>query len=206
MELVTRLACEADYVIAVDRGAQVLRLAGIEPDVFCGDDDSASGEDASWAHRVATRDILYPSEKYATDLSLAIDCARHEAARRSAGLVVTVTCATGGRLDHQLAVLGLLAKNADANPRIVEDGLECRILSPDGTRSWDVGSCAEVGATFSALALEEGALVSEKGMRWELDHHRFSLLDDLGVSNVILSPDATVTCDEGVVAAFLLNR
>lgn len=206
MELVRRLAYEADYVIAVDRGAQVLRLAGVEPDVFCGDDDSASGEDASWAHQVATRDILYPSEKYATDLSLAIDCARHEAARRSAGLAITVTCATGGRLDHQLAVLGLLAKNADANPRIVEDGLEYRILSPDGTRSWDVGSCAEVGATFSALALEEGALVSEKGMRWELDRHRFSLLDDLGVSNVILSPDATVTCDEGVVAAFLLNR
>ena len=205
-ELVARLADEADYLVAADRGAEVLHQLGRAPQAFCGDDDSVAPEVAAWAHASATTDIRFPSEKYATDLALAIDCARHEAARRGARLQLTLTCASGGRLDHQLAVMGLLARNADASPRVVEDDLECRVLSPQGAPSWSVGAQeGAVGATLSVIALGGTAMVTERGLRWELDHRELAPLDDLGVSNVVCSSDAQVVCDEGVAAVFLLG-
>jgi thiamine pyrophosphokinase len=151
--------------------------------------------------------VRYPSEKYATDLELAIDCARHEAARQGKGLALTVTCASGGRPDHALAVMGRLARAADASPRLVEDGFECRVLAPQGTSSWAVGAGeGSLGATFSAIPLAEGTVVSEAGMRWELDRRALPLLSDEGVSNVVECEDARVTCHEGVLAAFVLAR
>lgn len=205
-QLVYDLAFASDYVIAVDRGAEVLHEAGFEPDVFCGDADSASPAAAAWAHGLAKTDIRFPSEKYTTDLALAIDCARHEAARRNARLELTVTCGSGGRPDHMLAVVGLLARNADTSPRMVEDGFECRVLSPEGTSSWKVGAAdGREGATFSAIAVREGSVVSERGTHWELDRASLGLLDDLGVSNIIRSSEAEIVCHEGVVAAFLIH-
>ncbi len=95
--LVARLADRADYVVAADKGAETCRAAGVVPDAYCGDRDSVSAADGAWASSEAGRSISFPSEKYATDLSLAIDCARHEAARQRRPLRLTVTCARTGR-------------------------------------------------------------------------------------------------------------
>lgn len=204
--LVAELAQAADYVIAADRGAEALMAAGVEPQTFVGDADSVSPEAAAWARAAATTDIRFPAEKYATDLALALDCAVHEAARRGEALELTVTCAAGGRPDHLLAVMGLLAGRAGASPRMVEDAFECRFLSPTGTCAWKVGAePGAVGSTISVIALAPGTVVSEKGVRWELDHHEMELLGDLGVSNVVLEADACVSCEEGVAAVFVLR-
>ena len=146
----------------------------------------------------------FPAEKYATDLALALDCARHEAARREAPLALTLTCASGGRPDHALAVVGLLANAGSSSARIVEDGYEMRVVSAEGESSWELGEDA-VGRTFSAVAVAPGTRVDERGMRWELDDKPMGLLDDLGISNVVTSADARITCRAGAVAAFLLS-
>lgn len=202
--LLTRLADEADYVVVADGGADACRAAGVVPDLFCGDGDSASGEAAAWARAAARASVSFPSEKYATDLALALDCARHEAARREAPLAVTLTCASGGRPDHALAVVGQLARAACVSARLVEDGFEMRIVSVAGESAWELGPSA-VGRTFSAVAVAPDTRVDEKGMRWELDDHPMGLLDDLGISNVVTAPDARVRCRAGAVAAFLLD-
>jgi thiamine pyrophosphokinase len=202
-ELVASLAADADYVVAADKGAEALLAAGVAADIFCGDADSVSEEAAEWARARSSAEILFPSEKYDTDLGLALACARHEAARRGTSARVTVTCASGGRPDHALAVVGLLAQNADLSPRIVEDGYECRVLSPDGMASWRIGG--REGATFSLVALREGTVASERGFRWELDHRSLGLLADLGISNVVASDAAEVECHAGVVAAYLIG-
>ncbi|MBM6774796.1 thiamine diphosphokinase [Olsenella profusa] len=202
--LVASLADEADYVVCADGGADVCRAAGVAPDVFCGDSDSASGEAAAWARAAARTCVSFPSEKYATDLALALDCARHEAARRGAPLAVTLTCASGGRPDHALAVVGQLAGAGTASAQLVEDGYEMRIVSAAGERAWRLGADA-VGRTFSAVAVAPDTRVDERGMRWELEDKPMGLLDDLGISNVVTSPDAEVACRSGAVAAFLLR-
>lgn len=204
-ELVRSLADAADYVIAADRGAESLRAAGIVPDVFCGDADSVSPEVATWARQRASADILYPSEKYESDLGLAVACARHEASRRQARLALTLTCTSGGRPDHALTVMGSLVKSADAWPRVVEDGFECRILSPVARASWAIEHAG--GATFSVVALCEGTVVSESGAKWELDHRSVDFLGGWGLtlSNVVEQDPCTVTCHEGMAAVFLIN-
>ena len=202
--LVAALAAEADYVVCADGGADACRAAGVAPDVFCGDSDSATGGAAAWARSVAGSCVAFPSEKYATDLALALDCARHEAARRGAPLYVSLTCASGGRPDHALAVVGQLAGAGFAGARLVEDGFEMRIVSAEGERAWRLGPAA-VGHTFSAIAVAPGTRVDERGMRWELEDKAMDLLGDLGVSNVVTSEDACVTCRTGAVAAFLLR-
>lgn len=200
-ELVKALAREADYVIAVDRGAHALHEAGVEPDLFCGDSDSAPAEDVAWAQNHARGEIDYPTDKYETDLALAIWCARNEAARRHSALRLTLTCATGGKPDHALGVVGQLAANADAAPRVVEDGVEYRVLAPSGQPSWALGAGAE-GSTFSVIALREGTVLSEEGARWDLDHRELPLLGDEGISNVA-GADTVVTCHAGAVAVYL---
>lgn len=203
--LVARLAQDCDYVIAADRGAAVCQTAGVVPQMFCGDADSLGAEALAWVQQSAATELRYPSEKYATDLALAISCARHEAARRGAALELTVTCCTGGRPDHALGVLGCLARAIDAAPCVVEDGFVCRLLSPEGEDSWEVGlEAGAQGATFSAIPLTEGTVVTERGMHWNLDHRALPLLADEGVSNVIERQDARVICHEGLLAAFLL--
>lgn len=202
--LLTRLADEADYVVVADGGADACRAAGVAPDLFCGDGDSASAEAADWARAAARACVSFPSEKYATDLALALDCARHEAARREAPLAVTLTCASGGRPDHALAVVGQLATPDLASARLVEDGFEMRVVSAAGESSWELGPDA-VGRTFSAVAVAPDTRVDETGMRWELSDKPMELLGDLGVSNVVTSADARVTCRSGAVAAFLLG-
>lgn len=202
-ELVAKLAQESDYVIAADRGARALMAARVTPHMLCGDADSIGDEVLSWAESAANAELRFPSEKYATDLALAIDCARHEAARRGAKLHLTVTCASGGRPDHALAVLGCMAGAADASPRIVEDGFEARILSPSGLSRWDLSGAA--GATLSVVALADNTTVSESGMRWNLDHRHLPFLGDEGISNVVLDAQAFVECHEGQLVVYLLK-
>ncbi len=233
--LVSRLAAETDQVLAIDRGAEACRAAGVVPDAFCGDADTVSPETLAWVRERAAADVpvsegtlgvtpaddvrerplihglhgslgirLFPPAKYDTDLSLGFSCARQIAAERGEALDVTVTCASAGRMDHALAVFGVLASNADLAPVLVEDASECRILSPEGRASWTFGKEA-VGAHFSFVALADGSVVSEAGMRWELDHFRVDALRDRGISNVIDRAGATIECHSGILAAFLIR-
>ncbi len=202
--LVGELADAADYVVAADRGAEVLFEAGVAPDVFCGDADSVGKDALAWARRVSRSDIEFPADKYATDLALALACAQHEADRRASALELVVTCATGGRLDHGLAVVGQLAKYAASKPRLIEDAFECQVLLPEGRGEWQLPSDA-IGRTLSAIPLAPATVVSEKGLKWGLERRELSLLDDLGISNVVVSDTARVTCHAGVLAVFLLK-
>lgn len=195
--LVSELAARAALVVAVDRGADWCREAGVLPHVFCGDADTAASGSLAWLREAGRPVELFSAEKDDTDLGLAIALARREAP----GAAVTATCVSGGRPDHALGVFGVLARAADLSPRIVEDGFECRLLSPRGTGVWELGPDA-CGREFSLVALTP-SVVSERGMRWELERASLESLSDLGVSNRVASSTAVVECHEGVVAAFL---
>ncbi|MGI6755620.1 MAG: thiamine diphosphokinase [Atopobiaceae bacterium] len=201
--LVAELAHAADYIIAADRGADRLVEAGVSCNVFCGDMDTVSPE-AAEALAVQDRELTFPVDKYDTDLAFALACAEHEAARRNKQARVTLTCASGGRADHALGVVGLLARSAQLAPRVVEDAFEMRVLSPEGAASWRIAHAS--GQTFSVIALRERTVASEKGMRWNLDHRELALLTDVGISNRIVEDAAEVTCHAGVLACFLHAR
>ncbi|MCL2757468.1 MAG: thiamine pyrophosphokinase [Coriobacteriia bacterium] len=129
-------------------------------------------------------------------------------------LSLVVTNALGGRVDHELAVLGVLMRSVHLKPIIVEDGVMVVFLGAesvgDGENKARAQLCInEVGAPLdtlvSVIALGGEALVSEMGFVWELDYVRLRPYDPRGVSNRVQSPGACITVHEGTVAVFLYS-
>ena len=194
-ELLRHLAGECDYVVAVDRGLDALLGAGLSCDVYVGDADTVSDEGRALVDAAADFEVERhnPYKDY-TDLALALDSVR----RRWPGAEVVATCATGGRPDMALSVLGLLAGYEDAPVRIEEDEVTARILHQD--ESWTIENAE--GKTFSIIAIAPNTEISEHGLEWELDHSPLGLLADTGISNVVRST-ATIQVHAGTAIAYL---
>ena len=194
-DLLRRLAGECDHVVAVDRGLDALLGAGLGCDVYVGDADTVS--DAGRALVDAAEDFEVerhdPYKDY-TDLALALDSVR----RRWPGAEVVASCATGGRPDMALSILGLLAGYEDAPVWIAEDRVVARVLH--GGESWTIEGAED--KTFSIIAIAPGTVVSECGLEWELNHSPLGLLADTGISNVIRST-ATIKVHTGTAIAYL---
>lgn len=194
-DLLRQLAGECDHVVAVDRGLDAVLSAGLGCDVFVGDADTVSKTgralvDAAEDFEVERHD---PYKDY-TDLALALDSVR----RRWPGAEVVATCATGGRPDMALSVLGLLAGYEGAPVWIAEDKVVARILHAG--ESWAIEGAE--GKTFSIIAIAPNTVVSEHGLEWELDRRLLGLLADTGISNVVRRT-ATITVHQGTAIAFL---
>lgn len=194
-DLLRQLAGECDHVVAVDRGLDALLGAGLSCDVYVGDADTVSDAgrvlvDAATDFEVERHD---PYKDY-TDLALALDSVR----RRWPGAEVVATCATGGRPDMALSVLGLLAGYEDAPIWIAEDKVVARVLHAD--ESWTIEDAE--GKTFSIIAIAPNTKVSEHGLEWELDHSPLGLLADTGISNIVRST-AKIEVHTGTAIGYL---
>src|SRR5262249_28983478 len=123
-------AYDADVVIAADSGLDHALALGVHVDLVVGDLDSvtAAGLDAATAAGTAVQ--RHPTDKDATDLELALDAALERGAS-----VVQVVGVGGGRFDHFLANVLLLAsprfrsaridaRVGDANVTVVRDRVE----------------------------------------------------------------------------------
>ena len=196
-KLLCHLAGECDHIVAVDRGLDALLGAGLGCDLYVGDADTVSDAGRALVDAAATFEVeRHDPYKDYTDLALALDSVR----RRWPGAEVVATCATGGRPDMALSVLGLLAGYEDAPVWIAEDKVVARILHAG--ESWTIEGAE--GKTFSIIAIAPNTKVSEHGLEWELDHSPLGLLADTGISNIVRST-AKITIHMGVAIAYLLH-
>ena len=197
-DLLHQLAGECDRIVAVDRGLDALLGAGLSCDVYVGDADTVSDEGRALVEAAKDFEVERhnPYKDY-TDLALALDTIR----RRWRGAELYTTCATGGRPDMALSVLGLLAGYDDAPVWIAEDKVVSRILRAG--ESWTIEGAE--GKTFSIIAIAPNTEVSEHGLEWELNHAPLGLLADTGISNVVRSI-ATIDVHSGVAIAYLLHQ
>ena len=197
-DLLRQLAGECDHVVAVDRGLDALLGAGLSCDVYVGDADTVSDEGRSLVDAAVDFEVERhnPYKDY-TDLALALDAIR----RRWPAAEVVATCATGGRPDMALSVLGLLRGYADAPVWIEEDETTARILHAG--ESWIIEG--HEGSTFSIIAIAPNTEVSEHGLEWELDHSPLGLLADTGISNIVRST-AKITVHTGVAIGYLYRE
>lgn len=194
-DLLRRLAGECDHVVAVDRGLDALLGAGLGCDVYVGDADTVSDEGRALVDAAADFEVERhnPYKDY-TDLALALDTIRS----RWPGAELYATCATGGRPDMALSVLGLLAGYTDAPVWIEEHEVTARILHQNET--WTIKNAT--GKTFSIIAIAPNTEVSEHGLEWELDHAPLGLLADTGISNVVRGT-AKIQVHTGIAIAYL---
>ena len=194
-ELLSRLVGECDHVVAVDRGLDALLGAGLSCDVYVGDADTVSDEGRALVDAAKDFEVERhnPYKDY-TDLALTLDAIR----RRWPSAELYATCATGGRPDMALSVLGLLSNYKDAPVWIAEDDVTARILHAN--ESWTIEGHED--STFSIVAIAPNTEVSEHGLEWELDHAPLGLLADTGISNVVRGT-AKIQVHIGIAIAYL---
>ncbi len=183
-------------VVAADAGLDHALAAGLAVAVAVGDMDSVSPEALEAAERAGTRIERHPADKDQTDLELALELAARLADR------VIVIAAAGGRLDHLIGNLAVLASPRWAGVEVEAWMDDARVLAVHGSRVLD----AEPGATVSLFALGGPARVTTTGLVWSLDGDVLEPLSSRGVSNRAATANPEVTVSEGVVLAVIPHR
>lgn len=179
--------CEA--VFAVDGGADACVAAGLTPDVVVGDMDSISPSVLADCEAAGAEIVRHPSSKDSTDLDLALDLVRARGFHRA-----VLTQVVGGRADHELSVLGTVARAADLWVVVDEASVRGWALGRRGRRSLELEGA---GATVSVFSLGRHARARSSGLRWPLDSVRIDAFSTHGQSNVIESEPARIEWRSG---------
>lgn len=186
-------AMDDAFVVAADSGLDLAERLGLVPSLVVGDLDSVSAGALARARVGGVEVQQHPTAKDSTDLQLAM------AAAVAAGVDrVVVLGGAGGRLDHLLANVGLVA---DPGHGVPVEGWFGRQYVAAVAGSWraELGT----GCTVSVLAIDGDAVASERGMRWDLHRHRLPFGSTLGVSNEALGGEVEITVHEGRVVVVL---
>lgn len=204
-------------IIAVDGGFASLAEIGRAPDLALGDFDSLGYV----PEEVET--LAFSTEKDASDMELALE----EAVARGAG-AVEVYGALGGRLDHTIANLQLLASFAERGLSVCAVGERERIVFLVGPgelrldivaserklatcdadcrkgaeeKAWAVVPEKGIVSVFSLTDASEG--VVEEGLKYPLDHATLTNRTSWGLSNELIGAPACIALDSGTLAVFL---
>lgn len=164
-----------DKIICADGGYNHLKSLGIKPDAVLGDFDSSLQPDD-------VQTVKYPVEKDMTDAEIAIDYAKKCGADE-----IVLTCAFGGRIDHEMANIFLLT--AYENVSIEEEN--CRIFCIEG----EVNLENQKGKTVSLIPFMK-AKVSLSGFKYPLDGE-INTGSTLTLSNIVKKDVARINITEG---------
>lgn len=181
----------AELVIAADGGLAHCDWLDITPDQVVGDLDSASVDSVQRAELAGANVVRFPQDKDATDLELAIGVAVDAGATS-----ITVVAGFGGRLDHELATIGLL---------VSPQWDHVAITATDGQRQlWivrdDLALSLDVGQTLSLIPWAgEVTAVTTTGLQWPLSNDVLPIGTTRGVSNVASEPSQTVSIASGTL-------
>jgi thiamine pyrophosphokinase len=177
-----------DFIIGADGGTHHALALGLVPHVVIGDFDSF---DSTLLPDSSVELIRFPQDKNETDLELAIDHALKLNPEE-----IVIVAALGGRLDQTLANIALLADSQFATRHIkLNDGVEeiffCRNQISVKGRSGDIVSLIPWGG--------EVAGVETKNLKWKLSKETLYPYKTRGISNVMLSEEASIKIDSGLL-------
>lgn len=180
-------------VVAADGGLEHARSLGLEVTLAVGDFDSAAPEAVSAAQAAGVRVRRHPAEKDATDLELALEAALGFAPER-----ILVLAGGGGRLDHLLAELLLLASPRWAGVELDAVVGRARAHVVRSERALD----GAPGELVSLLPLHGPAKgVWTEGLAYPLSGETLEPGSSRGVSNAFVAPTARVRVERGVLVA-----
>ena len=178
-------------LIAADGGLKTMRELGLTPDLFVGDRDSLSEEIPE-----AVPQILLPVKKDVTDM----DAAAAEAVKRGC-TDLTLYGGMGGRLDHTLANISLLARLSQTGCRVkMTDGVTSVFAVTNGLLTLPAQKAGDA-AVFSFTDRSEGVTI--KGLLYELEDGTLTSDFSLGVSNSFVGKPAIVEVKTGTLLVVL---
>jgi len=179
-------------VIAADGGARHAAPLGLPLHQVVGDFDSLSAGDVDELKAAGVTVTRFPTNKDATDTELALLAALDAGATE-----ITLLCTWGGRSDHAIGTLALLA-----NPRC---GAADVVILDEQTRTQLLRSGATVtlrgapGRNISLTPWGGDATVSATGVRWPLDAAVLVAGSTRGISNVATATESIITVHDGAV-------
>lgn len=185
-------------IVCADSGARHLDALGLTPQVIVGDMDSIAPDLLERFRKQGSRIIPYPADKEKTDTWLALEYALDMKPEQ-----VIIFGALGGRIDHALANISLLALTAERGitARIIDEWCEMFVIT--GEAAID----GEKGQTLSLLPLTtEVTGISLTGFQYPLDSGTMEIGKPYGISNRLVSERGTVSVASGLLLAIRYFR
>lgn len=182
-----------DYIIAVDKGMEFCRRAGILPNEILGDFDSVNPQIKKYFEQQEIPVHVYKPEKDQTDMENAMTLAIK---RKSTEIVVLG--ATGTRMDHVLgSIRNLSLAMHEKIPCVLLDAHN-RICMTDHTLT--IRKSEQYGKYVSLLAF--GGPVEKltlEGFYYPLTDHTMGPESALGISNEITAEEAVIHFTSGTL-------
>ncbi|MBR1865656.1 MAG: thiamine diphosphokinase [Lachnospiraceae bacterium] len=189
-----------DTVYAVDRGLEYAKQLGLVPDYIVGDFDTVdAGVLAAYEKQIQCGELAsvferHPVKKDATDTELALQKAMEEGAEQ-----ITLLAATGSRMDHVLANLGLLLQTARRGIScfMVDETNRIQLLCAEH-RSCQISRAGQHGRYVSVLPFAGSVCgLTMEGVLYPLKEFDLEPGSSLTVSNEIVEELAVISIRQG---------
>jgi thiamine pyrophosphokinase len=188
-ERLAALAAAAEPLLAADGGANQLGRVGLRPAAVIGDLDSIRSGIRAW---VGENRLVHRPDQNRTDLDKALEYAFDELGLES----LVVLGAVGGRVDHAVANLGLLARRALGDD-LVFLAPDLRVVAVRGEAALE----AVPGETWSFVAFDPAVRVDLDGVRWPVVSAPCDLPGRPSVSNRAAADAIIIRATGGAVVA-----
>lgn len=179
---------ENPYVVCADSGYDNALKAGFSPDIVIGDFDSVHAEIPD---NIPV--LKLPVRKDATDTQVCVDYLTEHGYTQA-----YMICAVGGRIDHTMANIALLAYGIRRNIEITIVGEDFYMFPIVGKKILK-GNPGEMFSVFPYGGNCTG--VTEKGFEYKLNGDTLFFDTPLGISNVFEENTASVEIENGILIA-----
>jgi thiamine pyrophosphokinase len=186
-EKLATLAAAAEPLLAADGGANHLARIGRRPAAVIGDLDSIRPGVRSF---VGEDRMVHRPDQDRTDLDKSLDYAFVELGLGG----LTVLGAVGGRIDHAVGNLGLLAARAMGH-RLVFLAADHMILAATGELVLE----AEPGEIWSFFSFDPAVKVGLEGVRWPITDAPVDIAGRPSISNEAVGDRVTIGASGGAV-------
>ncbi|MDD5622234.1 MAG: thiamine diphosphokinase [Actinomycetota bacterium] len=180
-------------IIGADGGAENALRMNLVPDIVIGDMDSikAADKEKIRARSNKTGYISTSSYKDKSDAQLAVEYAFDLGIKK-----IIILGALGGRIDHSIANIFLLAspflRNIDI--RILTDTSEIVIMRKSGAITGDIG------ATVTLISLSPYTyFIKTEGLKYMLENEKLIFSPVRGISNIFTEKKAYIKIKKGIL-------
>lgn len=179
-----------DFVIAADKGCEILKNHGISPDLTVGDFDSSSF--------IPENALVLPVEKDVTDTHAAVNIALEKGYDE-----IHIYGGMGGRVDHTYANYTLVVSLAQKGKRAYLYGENYTVTA---LKDGEIRIKGEKGKTVSVFSFSEKSDgVTLKGLHYSLKDAELFNTFSLGVSNSFNENEAVICVKKGTLLIMIEN-
>lgn len=185
-----RQASRAKPLLAADGGANALSEIDVTPTFLIGDLDSVRPEVRA---RMATESIINRPDQESCDFEKAIEFAFGELGLKE----LSVLGALGGRIDHTVGNLGILAKQGRGLSLVFREP-EALVFAVSGELCLE----SRAGETWSFWSFDPGLRLTLRGLRWPLSGARVDAGVRPSISNEATGRSVGILAEDGVVLIY----